>query len=209
MGDLVTYIALGGGLGLGASLQPGPFQAFLVSRAVSGGWRGALPVTLAPLLSDGPVAVLAVLVLGQIPALAQHGLRASGGALLLLLAVKAFRRARGPVAAAETGSGTPRTIVEAALVNLLNPNPYIAWALVMGPAVVVAWRGHPAFAAAFVGAFYTAMIASNAGIVLLAGSARLLDARHQRRLVVASALLLGAIGAILLALGVHGLWRMR
>lgn len=206
MEDLVTYIALGGGLGLGASLQPGPFQAFLVSRAVSAGWRRTLPVTLAPLLSDGPVAVLAVLVLGQIPALAQHGLRAAGGALLLFLAAKAWRQARGPVPALESGPGTPRTILDAALVNLLNPNPYIAWALVMGPAVVAAWRDHPGFAAAFVGAFYAAMAASNAGIVLLAGSARLLDARHQHRLVVASALLLGVLGAILLALGVHGLW---
>lgn len=204
MRDLVAFVVLGAGLGFGASIQPGPFQAFLLSRTIATGWRRTLPVCLAPLLSDGPVAVLALLVLGQLPAAAQHALRACGGLLLLYLAISAVRQAGQP-ASGPAGKATPRTIVEAAFVNLLNPNPYIAWALVMGPAVVSAWRHHPGYAAAFLAAFYATMFAANAGIVLLAGTARYLDPRSQRRLAVASALLLGGLGLVLLVMGVRGL----
>lgn len=208
MPDFIAYLALGGGLGLGASLQPGPFQAFLLSRTLMSGWRRTLPVCLAPLLSDLPVALLALLVLGQLGGTAQHVLRTGGGLLLVYLAVRGVR-APGTRPAEPPGGATPRSIVEAALVNLLNPNPYIAWALVLGPALVSAWSRGPGHAAAFVVSFYAVMFAANAVFVLLVGTAHFLDARWQRRLVVASALLLGVLGAILLALGVHGLWRMR
>jgi threonine/homoserine/homoserine lactone efflux protein len=206
--DLIAYLVLGCGLGFGAAIQPGPFQAFLLTRAVATGWRRTLPVCLAPLLSDGPIALLALLVLGQIPAFAQHVLRAGGGALLIYLAARAIGQAQQPASAAPHGT-TPRTIVEAALVNLLNPNPYIAWALVMGPAVVSAWRHHPGYAAAFLAVFYATMFAANAGIVLLAGTARSLDSRWQRRLVLSSAVLLGALGVALVVVGVQGLWSVR
>ena len=205
MSELIAYVVLGGGLGFGAAIQPGPFQAFLLSRTVSTGWRRTLPVCLAPLLSDGPIAVLALLVLRQIPPAAQHVLRASGGLLLLYLAARAVRQAGQPVSASPGGTA-PRTIAEAALVNLLNPNPYIAWALVMGPAVVSAWNHHPGYAAAFLAVFYTTMFAGNAGIVLLVGTAQFLDSLWQRRLVYSSALLLGVLGAALLAVGVRGIW---
>lgn len=204
MRGLITYMVLGGGLGFAAALQPGPLQAFLVSRAVATGWKRTIPVCFAPLLSDGPIALLAVLVLGQVPLVAQHALRACGGLLLVYLAVRAVRQpdqpARGPAAPT-----TPRTVVEAALVNLLNPNPYIAWALVMGPAVVSAWSRHPFYAVVFVAVFYLTMLAANVGIVLLAGTAHLLEARAQRRLVIASAVLLGTLGVALLLSGVRGL----
>ncbi len=139
------------------------------------------------------------------PLSAQHALRAGGGVLLIYVAVRAIRQARQP-APASPGGTTPRTIVEAALVNLLNPNPYIAWTLVMGPAVVSAWQHHPGYAAAFVAVFYTTMFTANAGIVLLAGTAQFLDSRWRRRLVLSSALLLGTLGAALLAVGVRGIW---
>jgi threonine/homoserine/homoserine lactone efflux protein len=192
-------------LGFGAATQPGPFQAFLLTRAVATGWRRTLPLCFAPLLSDGPIALLALLVLGQMPPSVQHALRAGGGALLIYLAVRAVRQARRPAAAPPRGT-TPRTIVEAALVNLFNPNPYIAWALVMGPAVVSAWRHHPGYAAAFLAVFYGTMFTANAGIVLLAGTAQFLDSRGQRRIVVGSALLLGGLGLVLLVTGVRGFW---
>jgi threonine/homoserine/homoserine lactone efflux protein len=205
MRNLIAYIVLGGGLGFGAAVQPGPFQAFLLTRAVANGWRRTLPVCLAPLLSDGPIALLALLVLGQVPPAAQHVLRASGGVLLLVLASGTLRQPGQP-AAGTPGPGGPLSIVQAALVNLLNPNPYIAWALVMGPAVVSAWGQHPAYAAAFLGAFYVTMVTANAVFVLLAGTARFLGSRSQRRIVAGSALLLGGLGLVLLVTGVLGFW---
>lgn len=204
MPNVVAYLALGGGLGLGAALQPGPFQAFLLSRTLISGWRRTLPVCLAPVLSDAPVALLALVVLGQLGGTAQHALRVCGGMLLVYLSVRGARPSAARTSAS-SARGTPRSVVEAALVNLLNPNPYIAWALVLGPALVSAWSRGPGHAAAFVVSFYAVMFAVNAAFVLLVGTAHFLDARWQRRLVVASSVLLGTLGLILLGAGVLGI----
>jgi threonine/homoserine/homoserine lactone efflux protein len=198
-------VLLGASLAFGAAIQPGPLQAFLVSRAVSIGWRRTLPACLAPLLSDGPIATLAILVLGRLPATAQHALRASGGVLLLYLAASAYRQWRRP-GVPVSRVDAPRTLLEAAGINLLNPNPYLAWALVLGPAVVAAWSRRPADAIAFVVAFYTTMLLTLTAFVCLAGTARFLTPSTQRALVGVSCLLLAALGLMLLATGARGVF---
>jgi threonine/homoserine/homoserine lactone efflux protein len=100
----------------------------------------------------------------------------------------------------------PRTAFAAVLVNLLNPNPYLAWALVLGPAVVAAWRAHPGYGIALVVSFYVTMLVTLAAIVFLAGTARFLDAGRQHALVGVSALVLAGFGVTLLAVGVRGFW---
>ena len=64
---MIAYLLLGATYAFAAAAQPGPFQTFLISRAVSQGWRRTLPAALAPLVSDGPIIVLALLVLTQVP----------------------------------------------------------------------------------------------------------------------------------------------
>ncbi len=205
MPELLGNVLFGSGVAFGAAIQPGPLQAFLVSRVVATGWRRTLPACLAPLLSDGPIAVLAILVLGRCPPGARHVLRASGGLLLLYLAAGAFRQWRQPESPSSRVSA-PRTLLEAVVINLLNPNPYLGWALVLGPAVVAAWGHHPAYAVAFVVAFYTTMFVTLSGLVFLAGTARFLGPGRQRALVGASALLLAGLGVILLVVGVRESW---
>jgi threonine/homoserine/homoserine lactone efflux protein len=202
--ELLGHLLLGGALAFGAAIQPGPLQAFLVSRVAARGWARTLPASFAPLLSDGPIAVVSVLVLGRVPATAQHVLRAGGGLLLLYLAVRALREWRQPRAPSQ--ASVPRTLAEAAMVNLLNPNPYLGWALVLGPAVVGAWNRRPVYAVAFVTAFYATMVATLAGFVFLVGAVNALDRSRQRTIAGASALLLAALGVILLIEGAHGVW---
>lgn len=202
MPELLGQIVLGSSLALGAALQPGPLQALLVSRTLASGWKRTLPACLAPIVSDGPIAILAIVVLGRLSPGARQVLQASGGVLLLCLAAGSYREWREP-ARPRSPAAAPRTLLAAVLVNLLNPNPYLAWALVMGPAVVAAWKHRPAEAVAFVTAFYATMLAALAGFVCLAGTARLLDARTQRALVGASALLLAALGVLLLLLSLR------
>ncbi len=204
LADLLTNALFGSGLAFAAAVQPGPLQAFLVSRVVATGWKRTLPACFAPVLSDGPIAALAILVLGRLRPGAVDVLRACGGLLLLYLAASAFRQWRRP--GAPPPASAPRTLIEAAAINLLNPNPYLAWAFVLGPAAVAAWGHHPIHAVAFVVAFYVTMIVALSVFVFLAGTARFLDAGRQHALVGVSALLLASIGAILLAVGVRGAW---
>jgi len=76
---LLPNVALGAGLAFAAVVQPGPLQAFLLSRAATDGWKRTLPAAFAPLLSDGPIALLALVVLSRFPLAAQNLLRAAGG----------------------------------------------------------------------------------------------------------------------------------
>jgi threonine/homoserine/homoserine lactone efflux protein len=201
---MLQYLLFGSGFALAAVLQPGPLQAFLASRVAASGWRRTLPACLAPLLSDIPIALLALLVLRELPPLFQELLRAAGGLLLLYLAWIAYRQWRSPSEALVRGSA-PRTFLEATLVNLLNPHPYIGWTLVLGPSLIAAWNEHGTYAVALVVAFYGTLVVGLAAFILLVGTARLLGSRGQRALVGVSAALLAALGIYLLAVAVGGL----
>ena len=201
---MIEYILFGAGYAFAAAIQPGPLQAFLVARVTAVGWRRTLSASLAPLISDGPIAMLAILVLERLPVWSQHVLQAAGGLLLVYLAWTTFRQWRHPTASA-AGQVAPRTLVEAVLVNVLNPNPYLSWTLVLGPTVVAAWTRHPSFGVALVAAFYITMVTTLAGFILAVGTVGLLGSRVQRALVVASAGVLAALGLWLLAAAV---WRL-
>jgi threonine/homoserine/homoserine lactone efflux protein len=155
-------------------------------------------------LSDGPIALLAIVVVGRLPPPAQQVLRASGGLLLLYLALRAFREWREPDTSGNVSA--PRTVFEAVLVNVLNPNPYLAWALILGPAVVGAWHANPVYAFGLVGSFYTTMLLTLATFVCLIGTARFLDTRRRYALVGVSAILLAFLGVLLLATAMQDVW---
>jgi len=130
----------------------------------------------------------------------QLGLRAAGGLLLLYLAWSAFAAwRRPPVATAAAERGAPRTLFQAVAVNLVNPNPYLGWALVLGPAAGAAWRESPSHAAALLVSFYGTMVALLAAFIVLFGSAHRLGPRVERALLALSAAALAALGIYQLA----------
>ena len=69
---MLIYLIQGLGYGLAAASQPGPFQTYLISQTLTRGWKRTLPAALAPLVSDGPIILLCVLVLSQVPAWMQE-----------------------------------------------------------------------------------------------------------------------------------------
>jgi threonine/homoserine/homoserine lactone efflux protein len=200
---MYDIIILGGGLAFAAALQPGPLQAFLLARTAVAGWRRTLPAALSPLLSDGITAVVVMLAIGALPAAVQQLLRAAGGIVLIYLGWSSFRATLSPSSGSPPGgaSSAPQTLLQATIVNVLNPAPYLAWALVIGPTVVAAWRVAPARAFAFLAAFYGTMVGTLAGLVVLFGATGGLDAGTRRRLVRLSALLLAAVGVYQLVAG--------
>jgi threonine/homoserine/homoserine lactone efflux protein len=201
---MVKYIVIGAGLAFAAAVQPGPLLAYLFSRVAAIGWRRTLPASLSPLLSDGPIAVLALLVLGRLSPGTQMVLRAAGGALLLYLASRAFRQwRRDDLGASERAGKIPRTLLEAALVNILNPNPYLGWTLILGPVVVAAWRQEPVMGVAVVVAFYAVMVTTLAVLIFAFGTARLLGRRLERMLLLLSSVVLAALGVYQLAISVR------
>lgn len=191
---MLEYLLIGASYALAAGLQPGPLQAFFLAKTVEHGWRRTLPAAFAPLISDGPIALIALLVLSYFPDSFQQLLQIAGGLLLLYLAwssIQSWQTFQDP----ESGeSSPPNTILQAALVNLLNPNPYLGWSLIMGPAVILAWNKKPLYAVTLLAVFYLVMISTSLVIILLMGTTRFLDQDKRRALLLISALLLAGLG---------------
>ena len=179
---MLTYLILGATFGFAAAAQPGPFQAFLVSQTISAGWRRTLPAVLAPLLTDGPIVLLVLVVLRQVPAGFTPMLQLLGGAFLLYLAAEAFRTWRRMGEQAAAAPERQRTVLKAAVVNLLNPNPYISWSLVLGPLLIQGWREEPARGLALLAGFYGTMLSGMAATVGLVAVAKRLGPAVSRAL---------------------------
>jgi len=200
------YLLVGIGFSFAAAVQPGPLQAFLLSTTAAHGWKRTLPAALSPLLSDGPIATVVLLLLRQVPAGLASAVQMAGGVLLLYLAALTFsgwrRQERG---VAVESSPVPRTLLQATGVNLLNPNPYLGWSLVLGPLFLEAWKTAPLNAVALLVAFYGTMVASLAAIIIVFGTLRALGPRVVRVLLLVSAITLFALGMYQLCAGV---WRL-
>jgi threonine/homoserine/homoserine lactone efflux protein len=94
-----------------------------------------------------------------------------------------------------------RTLIQAVTVNLLNPNPYLGWSLVLGPAVLRAWGQNPVNSVVLIITFYAVMISALAGTIFLFGTTRFLGARGRRTLILASAVALALLGIYQLLTG--------
>jgi threonine/homoserine/homoserine lactone efflux protein len=202
---MILYLLQGLGLGLAAAAQPGPFQAYLVGEALEKGWRHTLPAALAPLLSDGPIVALVLLVLHRVPPPLVHGLYVVGGIFVLYLAYRTFAAWRdfnpgSPTERAQTESSVWR----AALMNALSPGPYIYWSLVSGPIFLTGWREAHTSGLGFLAGFYVAMVGTSSALIVLAALARQLGSRVNRLLVGISALALLSLGLRQLWIGLSG-----
>jgi threonine/homoserine/homoserine lactone efflux protein len=163
---------------------------------------------LAPLLSDIPIVSLVLFVLTRVPPPFVTALRLAGGLFVLYLAagaLRAFRRYETPRVG--RAAHPARTVLNAAVVNLLNPNPYLSWSLVLGPLLLQAWRAAPAYGIGLLAAFYGTMIASTAVVLLPFAGARALGPRVGRAMLGASALALAAFGLYQLWAGGTSLWQ--
>ncbi|WP_420644657.1 LysE family translocator [Candidatus Leptofilum sp.] len=197
---MIWYLLQGLGYGGAAAAQPGPFQAYLLSQTLKNGLRSTLVAALAPLMSDGPIVLLVLLVLTQMPDWFVSALRFAGGFFLIYLAYKAYKS--GQVAEGDTAVPTPQkkqSIREAALMNMLSPNAYIFWSTIAGPIFLEGWRQSPSHGLAFIFGFYGALIGGFMGFVVLFGVLGQASPKLNRWL--------GAISAIaLLGFGLYQIW---
>lgn len=129
-------------LGISAALSPGPFQSLVIAQALLGGWRRALPITLAPLIGDIPVALVLVFLLNRVPTTFLTYIRFAGAALLLFLAWDMWQKIRASKHPAleieETPPSFSRGLVMGLAMLLLSPGPYLFWSLVLGPLLLSA-----------------------------------------------------------------------
>jgi threonine/homoserine/homoserine lactone efflux protein len=198
---MLPYLIFGITYAFAAAIQPGPFQTFIISKTLENGWKRTLPAAFAPVLSDGPIIVLVLFILTNIPPLFLRFLQIGGGLLLLYLAYSSFRsflnfeKLKKP-----EENKTDSTLLKAVLVNIINPAPYIGWSLIMGPMFIKGYRESAINGIVLIAAFYITIVISQAGIILLFGLARNLGPKVTR-------ITLGIASVGLAAFGVYLLWQ--
>lgn len=181
-------------LGFSAAVLPGPLQAFLITQTTQHGWRRTLPAVLAPLLSDGPIILLMVFILTQLPPLVLTLIQVVGGLFILYLAWRAWQSLQKPADTASQPAGQPQTVWQATLTNLLNPNPFIFWGTVGGLALVEGWRTSAGHGLAFLVGMYGTMLTGLALFIVLVGTVGAVKPELNRWLGYTAAVLLLGFG---------------
>lgn len=135
----LTFLLQGLALGLTAAASPGPFQTYLISQALTGGWRRSAPIAFAPLISDPPIILAILLFLNQLPPQFLQIISLVGGLFVLYMAWGLWKSWRIGAGEATEEAGPPRGgVLRGVLMNTLSPGPYTFWTLVCGPLLLSA-----------------------------------------------------------------------
>ncbi|MCD4717703.1 MAG: LysE family translocator [Desulfobacterales bacterium] len=200
---MILYLLQGVALSLPAAIMPGPFQAFLISQALKNGWKRTLPVALAPLVTDGPIIALVLFILTQTPQWFLDILRIAGGLFILYLARGVFVTLKTPGPTLEpSGHGARQTLLNAIVLNFLNPNPYIFWSVVAGPIMLSGWRESAKLGIAFIVGFYGTFVCILVVLIIVFATAGRLNPKVNRILIAITAVALAVFGVYQIAVGI-------
>jgi len=183
-------------LGFAAGVLPGPMLGLVIRETLQHGRRAGYSVAMAPLITDAPIILAALLIVGAVPDWGARALGIAGGGFLIWMGLDALR-APPPGDAPSSPWGS---LWRAMLTNWLNPHPWLFWLPVGGPLLVAAWRAAgPAAVAAFLLGFYGLLVGSKVVLAeIVSRSRRFLQGRAYRWVMRGSGLLLIVLGLIVL-----------
>lgn len=216
---MIASLILGLSYGFAAGVSPGPMLGLVITQTLRRGWRAGNLVALAPLLSDLPIIMLAVAVIGRLPGAALGWLGLAGGLFVIFLGVESVRAARTERAAEPAGDLSPavsggdeglrRVLGRAVATNFLNPHPYLFWGTAGAQLLLGTWSSSGAAGAGlFLAGFYALLVGSKLLVALLVSRSRgWLRGRGYRRVLAASGALLAGLGLLLAGDGVRALLR--
>lgn len=161
--------------GLSAGLAPGPLLALVVTQTLRHGLPNGMRVALAPLLTDLPIVVISVLLVGSLAGTGGPlaAIALLGAAFVAWLAIDTWRAE--PPGAPTEGAGAPaaRSWTRGIVTNALSPHPWLFWVAVGAPTLVVGFAaGGAVAAAAFLVGFYGSLVGAKVGVAVLVGRGR-------------------------------------
>ncbi len=169
-------------LGLGSGISPGPLLALAVAVTLRRGTRSGIAVAFGPVVTDTVIILLAVTLIRQLPPLAVATLSLLGAVVVTWFALENIKAARSasipgihqeaPAPAQKTSQLRNHPLAQAALVNIVNPAPWLFWITAGAPLLIgFADQGLP-LAVAFLIAFYIAIVGGKAIVVIGIGLGR-------------------------------------
>lgn len=206
--QVIDYFGKGTLLGLAAGFSPGPLTVLVIGETLRHGLRSGLQVAIAPVLTDIPVILLAMLILEKALnyPMVFGAISLAGGAFLLWLGYVSMRTQGMQL---PTGALESRSIRKGIAINLLNPNPYVFWISVGTPTILSALEISALHAAAFLGSFFIFIVGSKALLArIVDGSRTFLKSSAYRWIMRLLGLLLMVYAVMLFQAGLTsmGLW---
>ncbi|MFA6562470.1 MAG: LysE family transporter [Verrucomicrobiia bacterium] len=186
-------------LGLSCGLSPGVLLTLVLTQTLRHGAREGCKVALAPLGSDLPIVLLAMLFASKVSAFRPvlGVISIAGGAYVLYLAWESFRPARVD---ADAPDAQPRSWSKGVFANLLNPNPWLFWftvgAATLGKTMAESWLA----AAVFLVCFYALLVGGKLCVAVLAAKSRTLLTGGGYRLIMRT------LGVLLAAFALFFFW---
>ncbi|MBX5451953.1 LysE family translocator [Thermogemmatispora sp.] len=214
---MLTALFLGISYGFTAGISPGPMLGLVITQTLQHGWRAGNLVALAPLLTDLPIILLAVLLISQLPISALGWLAVAGGLFVLYLgcetALTAYRYGHTSFSSqtlpssASTGHARGPVLWRAVVTNALNPHPYLFWGTVGAQLLIRNYEEQGAAGPALLLlSFYACLVGTKLGIAGIVNRSRhWLQGPVYRWVLFLSALLLMALGLWLLTEGLSSL----
>jgi len=168
---VITFLSTGVALGVYAGFSPGPLLALVISQTIKYGSKEGVKVAFAPIITDFPIILVSTLllirlsnykwILGIVSIL--------GGVFLVYLAYGSIRTRGVEVNIDEE---VPYSFMKGAIVNALNPHPYLFWITIGAPTIIKALAGSYIAPVLFVGSFFGCLVGSKVLLAAIAGKSR-------------------------------------
>lgn len=165
--NLWQFISAGVLLGLTSGISPGPLLTLVLTQTIRHNRAEGIKVALSPLITDFPIILITVLILGR---LAQFDIFLAiisfiGAIFLAYLGVESLRIRELNFDVKDPKSGS---LKKGIIANLLNPSPYLFWATLGTPLMFKAYKTDLLTSILFMISFYVFLIGSKIVVAFLA-----------------------------------------
>ena len=152
-------------------MTPGPLLALVISQTLKHNVAEGLKVALAPLLTDLPIILITLYLFIQ---LAHFHLILGIISLLgcLFILHLSYQSLQTKPLEMRPKATDPKSLRKGALVNALNPHPYLFWCSVGAPTMVKAQQESSFGAMAFLAGFYLFLVGAKVGTALVVSRSR-------------------------------------
>ena len=203
---MLTALFAGLSIGLGSGVAPGPLTGLAISTTLRSGLGSGLRIAIAPLISDSVIILLSLTLVSQLPDGAITVLGIVGALVVAAFGLEILWSAH-KMRNSEVEMGSPKptklqrlpVVAQGAMINFLNPAPWIFWITAGSTILIGFWRESPTQAIVFLVAFYLTLVGAKVAIVVaLAASRHRMNARTYRLILTASGILLLVTAIILI-----------
>ena len=168
---MIAFLSAGVTLGLYAGFSPGPLLALLISQTVKYGPKEGIKVALAPLMTDFPIILVSILILIRLSnyKLILGIVSIMGGVFLVYLAYGSIKTRGIEV---NIDEGGPHSFMKGAIVNALNPHPYLFWITIGAPTIIKGLAENYIAPAVFISSFFGCLVGSKVLLAVVTGKSK-------------------------------------